>query len=154
MDRNKVWEVTQEKLQNLTSYSDISSWGNQGLVGTFYQTVAKLTQGRPRRCLPDVIELPIQSTHCVSFSPDYFTSTRTIEFGFCFYALSLHHLESNTLKKHSYFTVLYFQNMHLLTYNTDFAAIYSKLCTQRAIFSHLHSHFFPTSPSIFKEHFL
>lgn len=61
-------------------------------AGAFYQTATKLTQRSPRRCLPNVIELPVQSSHGVSFSIDYFTLTKTIEFSFCLYTLSLHHL--------------------------------------------------------------
>lgn len=97
----------------------------QLVPGTFYQTVTKLTQGSPWRSLPNVIELPVQSSHCVSFSIDYFTLTRTIEFGFCLYTLSLHHLGQQRHKKYFWYTGFYFFSKHMWIYmihNTDFTA--------------------------------
>lgn len=88
----------------------------QLVAGAFHQTVTKLTQGSPRRSLPNVIELPVQSSHCVSFSIDYFTLTKTIEFSFCLYTLSLHHLGQERDKKYFWYIGFYYFSKHVWLY--------------------------------------
>lgn len=55
------------------------------------------TDGWPGGGLPDVIQLPVQSSHGLTFALNDLGLTASIEFSLCFYTLSLHHLQTGNI---------------------------------------------------------
>lgn len=95
--------------------------------------VAALTYRGPGRCLPNIIQLPVEGTHGVPFTLNNVTLTATVKFSLCFYTLGLHDLH----RPH----IMLFCVPHILALcNTNCISSFSEMqyvCEMQYLFCHL-----------------